>query len=138
MHLQSRQLRNHLVARWIAVGLNQFLVVLADVLRHIQLHLRDIFSLRILHIGIHLTHHVEHHIIITWVTVVMVLIPVAGLVMDLDIAHPQGTVDLDFGIKEVGTCIPVMQPRIDHFDVLAVGCHQFLQREQFMLPHIMK
>ena len=112
--------------------------MLADVLWHIQLHLWKILSLGVLHIGIRFAHHVEHHIVIPWVAVMMVLIPVAGLVVNLDITHPKRAVNFDFGIKEIWSCVPIVQARIDHFDVLAVGCFQFPQREQFMLPHIMK
>ena len=110
----------------------------ADVLRHIELHLRKILSLCILHIGVHLAHHVEYHIIIPWVAVMMVQIPVAGFVVDLDVANPQGTVDSHFRIKEVRSCVVIVQAWVYHFDVLAVGCLQFPQREQFVLPHIMK
>ena len=58
MHLQACQLRNHLITRRITVGLEQFLIVLTNVPRHIELHLRKVLSLSILHIGIHLAHHV--------------------------------------------------------------------------------
>ena len=109
MHLQLRQFWYHLVTRRITVGFDQFLVVFTDVLRHIELHLRKKLSLSILHIGIHFAYHVEYHIVIPRVTVVVVQIPVAGLVMDLDIAHPKHMVDLYLGIKEVGSCIAIVQ-----------------------------
>ena len=109
-----------------------------DVLRHIQLHLRKILSLSGPHLGIHLSHHVEYHIIIPRIAVMVVLIPVAGLVVNLDITHPQGFSDIDLRIKEVWSRIPIVQARIYHFDVLSVGCLQLPQGEQLVLPHIMK
>ena len=68
----------------------------------------------------------------------VVLIPVAGLVVDLDITHPQGPSDIHLRIKEIRPGVPIVQARVYHLDAFTVGRFQFLQREQFMLPHIMQ
>ena len=65
-------------------------------------------------------------------------IPVRRLVVDLDITHPQRSVDLHLCVKEVRAGIVVMQTRVYHFDVLTIGCFQFLEREHTVFPHILE
>ena len=135
---QPRQVGNHLVAGRITVGLQQLVVMRPDHLGHVELHLRQILSPRVHHIGIDRTGHVEHHIVIAAILVVAVQIPVRRLVVNLHIPHPEGAVDIHLRIEEIGTCIVVVQSGVNHFDELAVGCLQFPQREHLVLPHIMQ
>ena len=129
MYHQARQVWYDLIARRVTVGSEQFLVVLTHVPRHIQLQLRQIFTLGILYIRVDDSRHVEHHVVVVRVFVVTMHIPVARLLVDLHIPHPQRAAYLHFGIEEVRSCIVVVQARVNHFDVLAICCLQFPQRE---------
>ena len=56
--------------------------------------------------------------------------------MYLDIAYPKHTVQLELGIKKIGTGVGIRQSRIYNFHLLA-GCRfQFFERKYFMFPYI--
>ena len=80
----------------------------------------------------------EDNIIIALVLIVAMQIPVARLVVDLHVAHPERLPYPDLRIEEVGTCVAIVQSRIDYLDSHAVARHQFPQREELVLPHIMQ
>ena len=138
MNHQSRKIRNHLVTRRVGVRLLQLLIMLPDIVGHVELHLFEKLSVGIHHLCIENGSHVENHVGVVLVLVVTVQIPVTRLVVDLHIPHPQGSVDSHLRIEEVGTCVAVVQSRVNHFDVLSVARFQSPQREQLVLPHIMQ
>ena len=63
----------------------------------------------------------QHHIIIMVVLLMAVEIPVRRLVVYLHVSHPQRTVDLHLRVEEVGSCVAVVQSRINDLHVLSVG-----------------
>ena len=66
------------------------------------------------------------------------LIPVAGLVVNLDIANPQRTAYFHLGIEEVRTAITVVQARVYHLHLLSVSGLQTTYRPHLMLPAVVK
>ena len=138
MYHQPRQFWDDLVARRIAVCLQQLVIVFPDMFRYIELHLFDKLAVGVHHLCIQHACHVENHIIVTRILVMAVQIPVTGFVMDLHVAHPQRPADLHLRIEEVGTCIVVVQAGVNHFDGFTVARRQFLEREQFVSEHIVQ
>ena len=108
MHHQTCQVGNDTIAGRISVRPKQFCIVLANMLRHRQHHLWYKVSLLRLHIAVGNANHMQHHIIIMCILVVSMQIPVARLVMYLDIAHPQRSVYLHLGVEEVWSGISVV------------------------------
>ena len=108
MNHQTCQVGNDTIAGRISVRPKQFCIVLANMLRHRQHHLWYKVSLLRLYITIGHPHHMQHYIIIMDVLVVSMQIPIARLVMYLDIAHPQRSVYLHLGVEEVWSGISVM------------------------------
>ena len=108
MNHQTCQVGNDTIAGRISVRPKQFCIVLANMLRHRQHHLWYKVSLLRLYITIGHPHHMQHYVIIMDILVVSMQIPVARLVMYLDIAHPQRSVYLHFRVEEVRPSISVM------------------------------
>ena len=61
---QPCQVGNNLIARWILVGMKQFFVMVTDMLRYADLHLRNKLSEAVLHFRIDDLADVEHHVVI--------------------------------------------------------------------------
>ena len=120
----------------VLVGLEQFLIMLADVLRHAELHLWDIVPLAVLDIRVDGAANMQHHVVVVRVAVVAVLIPVGGAVVNLDIAHPQCAVNLHFGVEEVRSGVVVMQSRVNNLYSSAVGSRQLRQWQESVLPSV--
>ena len=57
--------------------------------------------------------------------------------MDFDVAHPELSVDFDFGIEEIGAGIVVVQSRVDDFEREIVGRAHRLGEKEPVLPGIM-
>ena len=108
MYHQTCQVGNDSIAGRIGVRSQQFCIVLANMLRHRQHHLWYKVSLLRLHIAVGNANHMQHYIIIMDVLVVSMQIPIARLVMYLDIAHPHRSVYLHLGVKEVWSGISVV------------------------------
>ena len=64
--------------------------------------------------------------------------PVARLIVDLDVAYPQRTVNLHLGVEEVGPGVEVVQTGVNHLNGLAVGGLQSFQRKELVLPAIVQ
>ena len=138
MHSQSRQFRNHLITRRIAVSLLQFVVVRPHMFRHVELHLFDILPVGVHHLRIQYASHVQNHVVVTLILIMAMQIPVARFVVDLHVTHPQRPPDSHLRIEEVRARIAVVQPRVDHFNGLAIASPQFPQGEQLVFEHIMQ
>lgn len=102
------------IARRIAVGLDQLVVVAAHLLRNRQLHLRRTAAVSGLGLGISESHDMEDDVVVMCVLFVTMEKPVAGLVVNLHIAHPQLPTYLHFGVEEVGAGVAVVESGIQH------------------------
>ena len=85
---QPCQVGNDAVAGRVGVRLQQFLVVVLNRRRNGQTQLWQEVALGSLNVTVGLTNHVKHHIVVVGIAVVPVQIPVAGFVVNLNIAHP--------------------------------------------------
>jgi hypothetical protein len=81
---------------------------------------------------------VQNHVVVSLIFVVGMKIPVARLVVNLHVAHPQRTVNLDFSVEEIGPCIAIVQSGVDDFHLPVVGGGKRGEWEEFVLPHIVK
>ena len=88
MHHQRRQTGYNLIAGRILVGLEQFFVVTAHLRWYLEHHLRKELSVGRTHIGIDHATHMQHHIVVSGITVVAMQVPVGSLLVNLHIAHP--------------------------------------------------
>ena len=88
MHGECTQRGDDLVAGRIVIGLQQFLIVGANRVGDVQHELRQVFAPLVPHVGIGLFHHVQHHVIIGLVAVVVVQVPVGRALVNLNVAHP--------------------------------------------------
>ena len=118
--------------------MQQLLIMLLYVARHLHLHLRQVVAVLCQHLRVGHAHYVQHHIIIFRVVVMAVMIPVARLHVYLYIAHPERSSYAHLGIEEVGTCIPVVQAGINHLHLATVGGLQGAQGKHFMSPDVMQ
>ena len=135
---EGRQRGDNPVTGRIGVGLQQFLVVVADALRHGQHGLRHKVAALRLHVAVGQPHDVEHHIIVMLVALVAVQIPVAGAVVQLDVAHPQRAAYLDAGVEEVGPAVVVVQSGVDHLYRASVGGGQSLGGPHLVFPAVVQ
>ena len=137
MHGQAAQRGNQLIAGGIVVGVEQLLVIGFDSGRNLKLQLWQVFATRVLHVAVGHAHHMEHHIVVSRIVVVPVLVPVAGTVVNLHIAHPQRAVDLQLCVEEVGPGIPaVMESGIHYLDAPAISSLQGAQWPQLVFPDV--
>ena len=91
-----------------------------------------------LYVSVGYANHMKHDIIIMHVLMVTVQIPVASLVVDLHISHPQCSADLHLGIEEIRTAVAVVQSGIYDFHRPAVSGFKPLQRPHLMLPTVVQ
>ena len=138
MHHQACQIGNHLVTRRITIDTQQFVVMFPDIVGHIELHLFDKLPVTVHDFCVDNACHMEDHVVVVLVFVMSMQIPVARLVMNLDISNPESPADSHFRIEEVWTCVAIVQSRVNHLDVLSVARFHSLQREHLVLPHIMQ
>lgn len=82
-------------------------------------------------------HHMQHDIVVVFVGFVAVSIPIRRTIVDFDVAHPELSVDFDFGIEEIGAGIVVVQSRVDDFERETVGRAHRLGEKEPVLPGIM-
>ena len=82
--------------------------------------------------------NVQDNVVVAFILIMSVHIPVACLVVNLHVAHPQGSVEFDFGIEEIGPCIAVVQSGVNYFHSLVPGGGEWREWEELVLPHIMK
>ena len=125
MHHQARQFWNHLITRWVAVCLQQLVIVHSDGFRHVELHLTDKLAIGVHHLRIDDACYVKDYIVIITILVMTMEIPVRRLVVDLHVSHPQRGTNPDLRIEEVWPRISVMQTRVNHLDGLAVARLKF-------------
>ena len=135
---ERRQVWNEPIAGRIVVGGEQLLVILAHLLGNVELHLRRSVATVGNSVAVDGATDVEHHIVVGTVAVVPVAEPVGGAVVNLHVAHPQGTVDFHFRIEEVGATVAVVQSGVNHFHPCAADGGQRRKRKEFMLPAIMQ
>ena len=129
---------NYLIARRILVDGEQLLIVLEDILGDVELHLRQRGTLGVSGFRIYVAADVQNHVVVSFVLVVGVKIPVARLVVNLHVAHPESSGNLDFGVEEIGSCIAVVQSGVDDFHLPVVGGGKRGEWEEFVLPHVVK
>jgi hypothetical protein len=129
---------NYLIARRILVDGEQLLIVLEDILGDVELHLRQRGTLGVSGFCIYVAADVQNHVVVSFVLVVGVKKPVARLVVNLHVAHPKGSGNLDFGVEEIGPCIAVVQSGVDDFHLPVVGGGKRGEWEEFVLPHVVK
>ena len=129
---------NYLIARGILVDGEQFLIVLEHIIRNVELHLRQRGTLGVSGFRIYVAADVQNHVVVSFVLVVSMKIPVARLVVNLHVAHPESSGNLDFGVEEIGPCIAVVQSGVDDFHLPVVGGGKRGEWEEFMLPHVVK
>ena len=128
MYGESGEGRDNLIAGWILVDGEQFLIVSEHVFGYAELHLREGFSLELR----------ASRSMIPLVLLVSVQIPVARLVVYFDIAHPEHSVYLDFSIEEIGPRIAVVQSWVDDFHLPMVGSMERRKWKQLVFPYIVK
>ena len=120
------------------VGAEQFLIMFCDMLRHAELHLGRHESAAGPGHGIDLSADMEDDVVIGWVMVMPVGEPVAGLVMDLHVAHPERPVDLHFGIEEIRSGMTVVQSGVDDLHDPVVGGREDGEGEELVLPAVVQ
>ena len=131
--------RQHgVAARRIAVEGKQTTIVGEHVLRHLELHLRQVVATFRHDIGIHHRRHVQDHVVVRRVGVVTMQKPVGRALVNLHIAHPHHAVDAHLGVEEVGSGVHVMQSGVYHLHAASVGSLQFGERQNTMLPYIVQ
>ena len=135
---ESGEGRDNLIAGWILVDGEQFLIVSEHVFGDAELHLREGFSLGVAGFQVDDSANVEHHVVVSLVLLVSVQIPVARFVVYFDIAHPEHSVYLDFSIEEIGPRIAVVQPWVDDFHLPMVGSMERRKWKQLVFPYIVK
>ena len=91
-----------------------------------------------LHIGIYNRRHMQHHIVVGRVLVVLMQHPVGRAFVYLHIAHPQRTADAQLGIKKVGACMCVVQSRVNHLHRASVGSVHLVQWQYAVFPNVME
>jgi len=121
-----RKVGDNLVARRILVCFKEFLIVVVNLLRDVQLQLWKEFPVGGDDVVVNNSSHMEYYIIVCRVVVVSVYIPVVGTIMNLHVSHPQCTVNLHLSVEEVWSRIAVVQTRVNHLHQLAVGGVHFL------------
>lgn len=82
-------------------------------------------------------HHMQHDIVVVFVGFVAVSIPIRRTIVDFDVAHPELSVDFDFGIEEIGAGIVVVQSRVDDFERETIARAHRLGEKEPVLPSIM-
>ena len=107
-------------------------------LRHLELHLRQVVATFGHDIGIHHSRHVQDHVVVRRVGVVTMQKPVGRALVNLHIAHPHHAVDAHLSVEEVGSGVHVMQSGVYHLHAASVGSLQFGERQNTMLPYIVQ
>ena len=80
----------------------------------------------------------EDDVMVGGIRLVVVVEPVAGAEVDFHVAHPELPVYLHLSIEKVGTCIVVVQSRVNHLHSLPPCGPQGTQRKYLVLPHILQ
>ena len=94
--------------------------------RHLKHQLGYALAIGAKHRRIVFAHHMQYHIVIGLVGVVPMTMPVGGTHVHLHIAHPQVTINLNFCVKKIGTCIGVKQALINDTHLAPIiGQHVF-------------
>ena len=81
---------------------------------------------------------VQDDAVVGRVLIMVVAFPIAGAHVDFDVAHPQVTVNLYFGVKEVGTRVGIEQAWVDDAHLTPVVGHHVLAQPQFVLPDVLQ
>ena len=132
------QIRYHLITGRILLGLAQFIVMCLHMRRYIQLQLRYVLAVALHHFGIQFPGYMQYHIVVIAVLVVPMHVPVARLVVNLNIARPHSAIYANLSIHEIGPGIAVVLARIDHLNQHTIACKQLFQRKKLQFPSIME
>ena len=108
------------------------------ILWNAKLHLWDAIPRLCCYIAIYHLCHMKHHVVVCCILVVSMQKPVGRTVVNLHITHPQRAVNLHLSIEEVGTCIMIVQPRVNHLHDFPVGGDQFFQWKHLVFPAIVQ
>ena len=136
--LDGIERKHRLAARRIAVEGEQTAVVAEHLLRHCELHLRQVVATFGHNVGIHHRCHVQDHVVVRRIGVVAMQKPVGRAFVNLHIAHPHHAVDAHLGIEEIRSGVHVQQPRVDNLHAATVGGAQLAERQYAMFPDIVQ
>ena len=121
MYCKCIQFGNNTVAAGIVNGTAKFLIIVPDMIRYFQFQLWYCFVVAGENGGVDCFCDVKYHIVIMLVFVVSVAVPVAGMLVYLNIADPKNTTDFYFCIEEIRPGVSVDQSCIDYFHFLLVS-----------------
>ena len=133
------QVRNDAVAGWVLIFVQQFGIVVGDLLRNGDFHLCQWAMVVSEHLGVDSFAYVKHDVVVVRIAVVTMAIPVAGAFMNLHVAHPHGFSDSDLRVKKIRTgMVTVVQAGVDDLHFPAVGrCHTS-QWQHFVAPDVVQ
>ena len=126
------------IARRIGVGGKQFLVVERHRHRDGKFDLGYKLPSAVGDIAVVVLHHMQHNVVVGRVGVVTMPIPVLRMFVYLHIAHPHRLANAQFGIEEVGPRIAVMQSRVNHLHIPAVGGGKVGKGQHLVFPHVLQ
>ena len=109
-HHLRRHLRYDAVARRIMLFGEEFLIVVPDMLRHGNFHLRRAVAIFGSDGTVLPLHDVQNHIVVGRVGVMVVAIPVRGKRVNLNVSHPVFAVDAHLSVEEVRPRLKVVRP----------------------------
>ena len=122
----------------IPVFFQKLFVIGGEVRGIVQLHLGDKLSVGTGGNCINLGSYVEDDRIVCRVLVMTMPEPVGSLLVYLYIPYPQHAAYLDFGIEKVGSCMGVLQSRVDDFNCFSIGGLLRFQGKKPVFPHVMQ
>ena len=120
----------------IAVGLQEFFVVLCQLWRTVKLQLGYLLTVGAGYCGVDIGSYVQDDRIVCCILMMTMAVPVGSTLVYFYITYPKYALYLDFGIEKVGSGMWVGKSRIDDFDGFSLGGVQMLQREKLVFPYI--
>ena len=138
MHRQGTDRRDDTPTARIVFRATEFCVVLANAVRNRQTELWELLAVGCGDLGISRFDNVEDYIVVGGIRLMTVALPVAGTQVDFHISHPHRSADTHFGIKEVGTGIPIMQAGVYDLHRLSPGGRQGAKGQHPMFPDVVQ
>ena len=137
-HGERRHLAQPCGAGQLDLGIHKAVIGFVEARRHFKLDLWDDFAVDAGYGCVVFLDDVQDDAVIGRILVVVVTLPVAGAHVDLDVAHPQVTVNLDLGVEEVGPRVGIEQAGVDDADAAAIVGHHVLAEPQLVLPDVLQ
>ena len=94
-------------ARQFLVAVHELIVAYVKQWRHLEHQLRYALAIGAIDWRVVLVHYMQNDAVVGAVAIVAMAFPVAGTHMHLDVAHPRLSVNLHFGVEEVGASVGV-------------------------------